>query len=164
MALACAPLIESMTCQLDLPTQNGRMDRSARYPNMRITCFMFRIFLSLSFAKECVKAVFLRTNMWITFLLFTIMKSPNYRDVIFIETIRSKCNHYHEVPGNRKLLLICNQHTQVMLQGTLRLPYGIRQELLSWNCVSMDRRSQIILELQKVYRMAALHRPAGRCP
>ena len=28
MALACAPLIESMTCQLDLPTQNGRMDRS----------------------------------------------------------------------------------------------------------------------------------------
>ena len=40
MALACAPLIESMTCQLDLPTQNGRMDRSANYPHIWISQYL----------------------------------------------------------------------------------------------------------------------------
>ena len=57
-ALAFAPLIVSMRTQFLRPTVNGLIARSAYYLDIRIIRVIHRIFLSSSFAPNCINPAF----------------------------------------------------------------------------------------------------------
>jgi hypothetical protein len=65
-ALASAPFGVSANNQFFLPTQNGRILFSASYLYMRISSFMYRIFLSSSFSRNHINLGKIEKKMWIT--------------------------------------------------------------------------------------------------
>ena len=86
-ALALASAGVAANNQFLCPTVKGRIEFSAAYADIWISRVMYRIFLSSSFVKERIDSWILHINMWITFLLFPIMESPNHKEVITIGTI-----------------------------------------------------------------------------